>query len=98
MNIVTFYVNSEEHPSIWLTEEDAMNACLAYIDELNIWWDSMWPGEVYMDDTYVILDQVTPIPERFGVIKNDEDLAPLPTFDGYEVKELVWDEWISTVW
>jgi len=94
MNIVTFYVNDISHPSIFLTEQDALDACSQYISELNAWWASMWPEDIYMDESYIILDQINPIPERFGIVPNWDDNPPLPTFEGYELKELDWSEWV----
>lgn len=96
--MVVFYVDgtvldSVPHSSPWSTSQDAQDACWAYCLELNVWWDSMWSGDVYCDETYVIVDTVHPDEVRAGFVIVPGDDAPLPSFGGYEVEELDWNEW-----
>jgi hypothetical protein len=98
-NIIAFYVDgtvldSVLHNSPWLTSQDAQDACWAYCQELNVWWDLMYPSELYMDETFVIVDDIHPGAVRAGCVPDSNDSPPLPSFEGYEVVELDWQDWL----
>ncbi len=99
-DIVAFYVDgsvidSVTHNSPWVDSAAAQAACWAYCQELNVWWDAMWTGDIYCDETYVIVDTVHPGEVRAGFVVVPGDDAPLPSFEGYEVEEYIWQEWTS---
>lgn len=96
--IVVFYVdgtvlNSVTHNSPWLTSQDAQDACWAYCQELNVWWDSIWSGDIYCDELSVIVDTVHPNEPRACTYIVAGDDAPMPSFEGYEIEEMVWNDW-----
>lgn len=96
--VVVFYVDgavidSVTHNSPWADSAAAQAACWAYCQELNVWWDAMWTGDVYCDESYVLIDTVHPNAPRSGCMPAFSDDPPMPSFGGYEVEEMVWNEW-----
>jgi hypothetical protein len=98
MKAVVFYVNgtvlnSVTHSSPWLTYQAAKDAAWAYCQELNVWWNSMWVGDIYCDSLSVITDNVHPNDVRSCVIIVDGDDAPLPSFTGFVIEDFAWTSW-----
>lgn len=55
--VVCFYINgaadvhtSEIHVTPWSDLAACRVACRAYLADLNVWWDSLFPGDLYLDE------------------------------------------------
>lgn len=98
-NAISFYVdgtvlNSVTHNSPWTTSQDAQDACLAYVAELNAWWYAMWQ-EPYLLAEDMVVDEIHPGEVRCLCQPAYLDEPPMPSSGGYEIEIAVdWDEWI----